>query len=226
MASPHSLQARTSLAIMILANLFSILQPLLNQLMMPPRYGSVLFFQVAVSDKKRAFRRKLTRITKNADTSTLYGLKYVLKEVVNALLQCNDSSFHFTNLQTRYNSMENLSKCFQEFLYRGLKAHGKHENPSVNVDGNVKHKDSMVTANSSTGNEYTVVTVMVLATRKHLISSFKENGQRYFDSIEVLQTLKRIPENEIQSVEVLWSPPKKDEVLLEDDLVRNFHRLI
>lgn len=105
-------------------------------------------------------------------------------------------------MQKRYESIENLSKCFKEFLNRELKTHGKHEDPLVNVDDSVKYKkDSLVKANGSMENEYTVVTVMVLATTEHLISRFKKNGVWCHDSIEVLQTFKRIPKDEIQVID-------------------------
>ncbi|KAK1358392.1 hypothetical protein POM88_051648 [Heracleum sosnowskyi] len=56
-------------------------------------------------------------------------------------------------------------------------------------------------------------------------SNFMEKGRSCHDSFEVLQTLQRIPKDEIQSVEVLWSPRKDNEVLSEDQLLREFPRL-
>lgn len=186
----------------------------------------MLFFQVAVSDKEQALQRKLKKIAENADTSTLNGLNYLLKEVVKALLQYNDSSIHFTDFCTVYAPVMGLRTRFEEYLSRELQK-DEVENTLVNADDNdeCKNKTSMVKATSSTENVYTVVTVLVLATREHLIPYFKEHGRKCHDSFEVLQTLQRIPKNEIQSVEVLWSPRKDNEILLEDQLLGDFPRL-
>lgn len=119
-------------------------------------------------------------------------------------------------MQTNSGFLESLSKNYEEFLNRELESHGKDENVFVNIDDNVEYKNegSMVKANSSIENEYTVVTLLVLATGKHLIPNFKGKGARYqeslevlqtmgdparcFDSFEVLRTLERISKNEIQ----------------------------
>lgn len=96
-----------------------------------------------------------------------------------------------------------LRKWFEEFLNRELRREDVEYtllNTLVNADDNDEHKNktSMVKSNSNTENVYTVVTVLVLATREHLIPYFKENGRICHDSFEVLQTLQRIPINEIQ----------------------------
>ncbi|KAK1358388.1 hypothetical protein POM88_051644 [Heracleum sosnowskyi] len=220
-------QLSVSPTIEMIAHVYSILHPLFDQLMMSLQDGSLLLFQVAVSDKGHTLRRKLNNIAKKADTSTLDGLNYELKEAVKALRQCNDSCIHFTKLHKRYDSMKSLSKCFEEFLSQELETHGEGENTLVNVDNNVtyRNKARMVRANRRNNNGYTVVTLLVLATGKHLIPYFKENGTRYHHVSEVLQTLQCIAKNEIQSVKVLWSPRKEYEVLLEDQLRIDFPRL-
>ncbi|KAK1358395.1 hypothetical protein POM88_051651 [Heracleum sosnowskyi] len=142
----------------MLANVYSTLHPLVDLLMNFVRDGSLLFFQVAVLDKERVLRRKLNKIAENADTSTSDGLNYVFKEAVKALLQYDDSSIHFTRLYTRHGTIKNLSKNFK-FLNRELERHGKDENTFEKLDDNVEHKNTA----SSTENEYTVVSLLVLA---------------------------------------------------------------
>ncbi|KAL8122824.1 uncharacterized protein LOC141701966 [Apium graveolens] len=228
---PYVFQFCASVTVTLLANLYGMLHPYLGQLMMSKRRGSVFFFQVAVSDKEHTLRKRLKKLAENADVSTLNGLNYVLKEVVKALLQYNDSSIHFTHLTNLYAPMMMLRKWFEEFLNREL---GRDDveytllNTLVNADNDDEHKNetNIIKSNSNSENVYTVVTVLVLATREHLIPCFKEKGRTCTHSFEVLQTLQRIPINEIQSVEVLWSPRKDNEVLLEDQLLRDFPGLI
>lgn len=92
-----------------------------------------------------------------------------------------------------------VRKWFEEFLNRELRRDDV-EYTFLNTDDNDEHKNktSMVKSNSNTENVYTVVTVLVLATREHLIPGFKEKGRSCYDSFEVLQTLQRIPINEIK----------------------------
>ncbi|KAK1358401.1 hypothetical protein POM88_051657 [Heracleum sosnowskyi] len=237
-------QLSASPTIEMIAHVYSKIHPLLDQLMLFVQHKSLFFFQVAVSDKERVLRRKVNKIAENADASTLNGLDYVFKEVVKALLQYNYSSIHFTKLNTKYGFLESLSKNYEEFLNVELESHGKDEDIFVNIDDSVEYKNegSMDIASRSIENDYTVVTMLVLATGRHLIPDFKGKGARYDESLEVLQTkgdrarcydffdvlrtLERIPKKELQSVKVLWSPRKEDKVLLEDELLRDFPRLI
>ncbi|KAL6575422.1 hypothetical protein OROMI_012707 [Orobanche minor] len=119
----------------------------------------------------------------------------------------------------RYHSMESLSKSFREYLNKLLRGYREDDNTLGNVDG-VKYKKQVDMVNRSIDNEYTMVTVMVLATGGHSIPTKKEKGKKYVDSLTVLQTLQRIPKNNIQSVEVVWSPQKEDEVLFEEAIRR------
>lgn len=97
-----------------------------------------------------------------------------------------------------YEPMTGLRKWFEELLNRELQR-GEVENTLVNADNNDdKNNTSMIKAISSTENVYTVVTLLVLATREHLIPYFKENGRNCHDTFEVFQTLQRIPKDEIQ----------------------------
>ncbi|XP_074361744.1 FLUCTUATING-LIGHT-ACCLIMATION protein 1, chloroplastic-like isoform X2 [Apium graveolens] len=121
-----------------------MLHPYLGQLMMSKRRGSVFFFQVAVSDKEHTLRKRLKKLAENADVSTLNGLNYVLKEVVKALLQYNDSSIHFTKLCSITAPMMQLRKWFEEFLNRELRMEDVEYtllNTLVNADDDGEHKD-------------------------------------------------------------------------------------
>lgn len=96
--------------------------------------------------------------------------------------------------------MESLSKRFLQIINREREKYGQDVETFVNVDG-VKYKNCMVEANSSNiENEYTLATVSVLATGKHLIPSTNKKRQVYLDTAAVLQTLKSILKTEIQVI--------------------------
>uniref|UniRef100_A0A165ZE24 Uncharacterized protein n=1 Tax=Daucus carota subsp. sativus TaxID=79200 RepID=A0A165ZE24_DAUCS len=183
--------------------------------------GTMLIFQVGVLDKKRILQRNLNNIAKNADTSTAYGLNCTLKEVVKALLQHDNSSLKFHDLSLEYQTYltrGSLDKSFKKNLNELLEGFAGGGITLGNVNG-VKYRER-IKVNRRVDNEYTMVTVMVLATGHYLIPKKKEKGRKYFDSLAVLQTLQHIPKNQIQSVEVFWSPQKEDEVLSEEDIRR------
>ncbi|XP_074361691.1 uncharacterized protein LOC141701951 isoform X1 [Apium graveolens] len=141
---PYVFQLCASVTVTLLANLYGMLHPYLGQLMMSKRRGSVFFFQVAVSDKEHTLRKRLKKLAENADVSTLNGLNYVLKEVVKALLQYNDSSIHFTKLCSITAPMMQLRKWFEEFLNRELRMEDVEYtllNTLVNADDDGEHKD-------------------------------------------------------------------------------------
>ncbi|XP_074369993.1 uncharacterized protein LOC141711448 isoform X1 [Apium graveolens] len=183
--------------------------------------GTMLFLQVGVLDKKGILQRNLNNIAKNADTSTVYGLNRTLKEVVRALLQHDNSSLNFCRLILKYQcylTRESLGKSFEEILSELLEGFDGNNITLGNVNG-VKY-EKQVKLDRSVGNEYTMATIMVLAAGHHRIPKKKENGKEYFDSFAVLQTLQRIPKDQIHSVEVFWSPQKENEVLTEEDIRR------
>lgn len=104
-------------------------------------------------------------------------------------------------LQIEYDSMESLSKRFQQIINRECVKYGEDEETFVNVNGVKYKKNSMIEANSSNiENEYTLATVSVLATGKHLIPSTNKKRHVYLDCVAVLQTLKSIPKAEIRVI--------------------------
>lgn len=91
-----------------------------------------------------------------------------------------------------------LEKSFKEFLNELLEGFAGDGITLGNVNG-VKYR-KRVKVNRRVDNEYTMVTVMVLATGHHLIPKKTEKGKKYFDSLAVLQTLQHIPRNQIQVI--------------------------
>lgn len=93
-------------------------------------------------------------------------------------------------------------KYFKELLYRERDAHYKYKNALLNVDDKVEYnKGSAVLADSNIGNEYTVLTMSVLAAGYHSIPRIEEKGEIYHDSIEVLRTLECIPKKKLTVID-------------------------
>lgn len=103
-------------------------------------------------------------------------------------------------LQYRYQSMESLGKSFRKTFNEQLQ--GFDVNTLGNVEG-VKYKKHTyrVKANRRVTNEYTMATIMVLATGHHWVRENKRNGERYVDPLAVLRKLQRIPDNQIQVID-------------------------
>ncbi|KAK1376457.1 hypothetical protein POM88_032650 [Heracleum sosnowskyi] len=180
--------------------------------------------QVGVSDKQRVLQRKLNKIAENTDTSTLEGLDYILKETVRGLPQQDNSDHsscnYYSYIFEKYDTLGSLSKDFKEVIDKFDKF-VKDEEVFVNVDG-VKYqkKGGMVKAKRGIDNEYTLATICVLASCEHRTPVKREEKGEYVHFFAVLQTLQRIPKKDIESVRVMWTPQKEDEILTEEDLRR------
>ncbi|WOG90547.1 hypothetical protein DCAR_0309791 [Daucus carota subsp. sativus] len=139
---------------------------------------TMLIFQVGVLDKKRILQRNLNNIAKNADTSTAYGLNCTLKEVVKALLQHDNSSLKFHDLSLEYQTYltrGSLDKSFKKNLNELLEGFAGGGITLGNVNG-VKYRER-IKVNRRVDNEYTMVTVMVLATGHYLIPKKKRREE-------------------------------------------------
>ncbi|KAL6583009.1 hypothetical protein OROMI_005087 [Orobanche minor] len=191
------------------------------------RRGSVLLVQVGILDKKRELQRKLYRIAETADTYTTSGLNNVKKEVVKALLEHQDSC-HFAYLFAKYDDMEKYSRpCYRGFLETELAKFDKEEETFVNVDGVRCKKESAGNA-SIINNEYSVVTLLVLADGEYWIPSVKGHTS-HVDKADVrtaLQKIRSIGRSSLEAVEVLWTPQTENDSISEQELRRDFGLLM
>ncbi|XP_074375205.1 FLUCTUATING-LIGHT-ACCLIMATION protein 1, chloroplastic-like [Apium graveolens] len=191
------------------------------------RKGSVLMVQVGIVDKKRELQRKLYRIAGTADTYTMSGLNNLKKEVVKALLEHHDSC-HFAYLFAKYDDMEKYSRpCFRGFLETELAKFEKEDETFVNVDGVICKKDSGGNVNSI-DNEYSVVTLLVLADGEYWIPSVKWHTPlvNKVDVKTALQKILSIPRSNLEALEVLWTPQTEKDSISEQELRRDFGLLM
>ncbi|KAL1820254.1 hypothetical protein ACET3Z_015123 [Daucus carota] len=190
------------------------------------RMGSVLMVQVGILDKKRELQRKLNRIAGTADTYTIKGLNN-LKKVVKALLEHHDSC-HFAYLFAKYDDMEKYSRpCFRGFLETEVAKFDKEDETFVNVDGVICKKDFGGNV-ISIDNEYSVVTLLVLADGESWIPSVKWHTP-VVDKVDVkiaLQMIRFIRMSKLEALEVLWTPQTENDSISEQELRRDFGLLM
>ncbi|XP_017244062.1 uncharacterized protein LOC108215936 isoform X4 [Daucus carota subsp. sativus] len=191
------------------------------------RWGSVLMVQVGILDKKRELQRKLNRIARTADSCTISGLNNLKKEVVKALLEHHDSC-QFAYLFAKYDEMEKYSRpCFRGFLETELAKFDKEDETFLNVDGVIGKKDSGGNFNSS-DNEYSVVTLLVLADGEYWIPSVKWHTPLVSkaDVKIALQKIRSIRMSNLEALEVLWTPQTENDSISEQELRRDFGLLM
>lgn len=161
-------------------------------------------------DKKRVLQRKLNTIAESADTSTSRGLSQLLDEVSDALLQHHDSCHFVYYLEECNHFLQNSLTPFYRRLK--IKERKRYDRETfMNVDGVKLERPSAIEVNSI-DNEYSVVTVLVLARGGHAIPIpyTVRSVLKNFCSI--------IPIELIKDIEVLWSPQSEGDTISEQKL--------
>lgn len=147
--------------------------------------------------------------------------------MVKALLEHHDSC-HFAYLFEKYDDMEKYSRpCFKGFLETELAKFDKEEETFVNVDGAICEKHSAGNVNSI-DNEYSVVTLLVLADGEYWIPSVKWHTP-HVDKVDVktaLQKICSIRRSNLEALEVLWTPQTENNSVSEQELRRDFGLLM
>ncbi|GJP43871.1 hypothetical protein CLOM_g3273 [Closterium sp. NIES-68] len=180
--------------------------------------SSVVRLQVGLLGTARRLQRDLDRIADRADASTPEGLHYILQETVLALLRNPDYCIYgFSSSEVNNDSyageaafnrmsMEERSKFKEETL--------------VNVDG-MRRRVVRNPSQNRMNSEYIVVTVLAAAEGTFRLPEIKSAS----DLREALTRLGSVPADELQAVEVLWTPQDDEDTLTERDLLSDFPRL-
>eukprot|EP00475_Leptophrys_vorax_P011887 TRINITY_DN18355_c0_g1_i1.p1 TRINITY_DN18355_c0_g1~~TRINITY_DN18355_c0_g1_i1.p1 ORF type:complete len:416 (+),score=-7.80 TRINITY_DN18355_c0_g1_i1:67-1314(+) len=180
--------------------------------------SSVVRLQVGLLGSARKLQRDLDRLADRADASTPEGLHYILQETVLALLRNPDyciygfSSSDVANDsyagEAAFNrlSMEERSKFKEETL--------------VNVDG-VRRRVTREASSERFSSEYIVVTVIAASEGTVRLPDVKTAA----DLREALTILGSVPTDELQAVEVMWTPQNNEDTLSERDMLTDYPRL-
>ncbi|XP_074330585.1 uncharacterized protein LOC141667849 [Apium graveolens] len=120
-----------------------------------------------------------------------------------------------TNKKINYEDKCSKQLC-REVLASELVRYGKDKKTSANIEG-VQYENRVGgKENSMAGNEYLVVTILVLASGMYSIPSSMGNTEHVMTA---LQEFDAIPKSKLESLEVLWT---RDEVVSEQELERDF----
>ncbi|CAI5477272.1 unnamed protein product [Closterium sp. Yama58-4] len=180
--------------------------------------SSVVRLQVGLLGSARRLQRDLDRIADRADASSPEGLHYILQETVLALLRNPDYCIYgFSSSEVNNDSyageaafnrmsMEERSKFKEETL--------------VNVDG-IRRRVTRNPSQERMNSEYIVVTVLAATEGTLRLPGIKSAS----DLREALTRLGSIPADELQAVEVLWTPQDDEDTLTERDMLLDYPRL-
>lgn len=108
-------------------------------------------------------------------------------------------------------------QLFGELLSKELVRYDRDEKTSVTID--VDDKEAAGSTKSMVHRDYTVVTILVLASGKYSILPLVCNTEHVKT---VLQKLNTIAKSEIEALEVFWTAQREDEGVSEQELQRDF----
>ncbi|KAL5541572.1 hypothetical protein UlMin_009282 [Ulmus minor] len=180
--------------------------------------ASVIMLQVGLSGNASSLQRDLNQIAKTADTSKVEGFHCVLKETMFALLRHNDHWISGYSYVDKNSSVEGSEKFFEQL--------SEQEREKIDIESlvnfnNVKLKETSSQKANKQRKHYIVVTTIVAAR-----GSYKFPAIKSAESLKsVLQSLSSIKVNNTLAVEVLWTPQDEGDMLSEDELLENYHRL-
>lgn len=179
---------------------------------------SVMRVQVGLLGNARTLQRDLERIADRADTSTTVGLHYVLTETVLSLLRHPEYCVYGRATSEKAKSFEKAEASFNQL---SLEERRKFEQETyVNVD-NMKKRGGFTSQGDRFNNEYIVVTVIVAADGDLKVPTLR-NAE---DLQQALTTLGSVPVDQLQAVEILWTPQDANDTLSEQELLRDYPAL-
>ncbi|GBG72319.1 hypothetical protein CBR_g11898 [Chara braunii] len=181
---------------------------------------SVVKLQVGLLGLARSLQRDLDRIADRADTSSPRGLHYVLQETVLALMRHPDYCVYGTSSAQTYRGVEKGEERFNQL---SLEERSKFEEETmVNVDSRVRRSSLSSLGKERFSNEYIVVTILVAADGDIKVPSRLNNLD---DLRAALSKLGAIPADQIQAVEILWTPQDMGDTLTERQMLRDYPQL-
>ncbi|XP_023770313.2 uncharacterized protein LOC111918923 [Lactuca sativa] len=184
----------------------------------PAEKTSVLKLQVGLLGTAKSLQRDLNRIAETADTSSPWGLSYILQETTLALLRHPDYCISGYSFVDEKWSIEEVEKIFNQF---SIEERGKfNEETLVNVN-NIRKQSARSKRSNGFRNEYIVITIIVAAGGEHKLPPINSSAQLK----EALQKLASIPSSRIMAVEVLWTPQMENDTLTQQEYIEDYWML-
>nr|XP_043633341.1 uncharacterized protein LOC122604519 [Erigeron canadensis] len=178
-----------------------------------PRYSTIKL-QVGLSGTARSLQKDLNSICKTADTSGEAGYRYILEEIVAALIRNPDFCITCcSSVDVNTNIAESEKVYRQNFIEERSKI---DELTLVNVN-NIKKKKATSGRTDGFGSEFIVVTIIVCANGVHSLPPIK-NREDFEKALQMLASIQ----GKIKGVEVLWTPQMKDDILTKEEMVKSY----
>ncbi|CAI5509423.1 unnamed protein product [Closterium sp. Naga37s-1] len=180
--------------------------------------SSVVRLQVGLLGTARKLQRDLDQMASRADTGSQEGLHSILQETVLALLRNPDYCIYGFSTSETANDSYGGEAAFNR-LSMGERSKFKEET-LVNV-GDVRKRSEREPSEQRMNSEYIVVTILAATEGTFVLPEVKSNA----DLREALTILGSIPADELQAVEVLWTPQNEEDTLTTRDMLEDYPSL-
>jgi len=177
--------------------------------------------QVALQSSASSLQSELSKLTLEADTETIQGLKKLLEDAVVALLR---NAEHWTHV---FGSSETISKReAAEVVFNRLSIEERSKFSAEtlsNVDGKIRTRDVVEPEGKEKDAAYIVVTLLVgTADDRPLFASIDSAGEMQ----EVLKNVAAMQLDYLMVFELLWSPQVETDTLTEAELAAEYRELV
>ncbi|CAI5528023.1 unnamed protein product [Closterium sp. Naga37s-1] len=180
--------------------------------------SSVVRLQVGLLGTARKLQRDLDQMASRADTGSQEGLHSILQGTVLALLRNPDYCIYGFSTSETANDSYGGEAAFNR-LSMGERSKFKEET-LVNV-GDMRRRSEREPSEQRMNSEYIVVTILAATEGSFVLPEVKSNA----DLREALTILGSIPTDELQAVEVLWTPQNEEDTLTTRDMLEDYPSL-
>lgn len=177
--------------------------------------SSVVRLQVGLLGLARGLQKDLDRIAENADTTSTEGLHYILSETVLSLLRNPDYCVYgFSTSDVKRDSYEGE----QQFNQLSMEERSKFREETLVSVGGVQRRVQRAPKEERFNSEYIVVTI-IAATEGELNLPAVNNSS---DLRTALTKLGSISADQLQAVEILWTPQNDEDTLNARELLEDY----
>jgi uncharacterized membrane protein len=177
--------------------------------------------QVALQSSASSLQSELSKLTLEADTETIQGLKKLLEDAVVALLR---NAEHWTHVLGSSETISKREAAEVVFNRLSIEERRKFSTETLsNVDGKIRTRDVVEPEGKEKGAAYIVVTLLVgTADDRPLFASIDSAGEMQ----EVLKNVAAIQLDYLMVFELLWSPQVETDTLTEAELAAEYGELV
>jgi uncharacterized membrane protein len=177
--------------------------------------------QVALQSSASSLQSELSKLTLEADTETIQGLKKLLEDAVVALLR---NAEHWTHVLGSSETISKREAAEVVFNRLSIEERSKFSAETLsNVDGKIRTRDVVEPEGKEKDAAYIVVTLLVgTADDRPLFASIDSAGEMQ----EVLKNVAAMQLDYLMVFELLWSPQVETDTLTEAELAAEYRELV